>query len=307
MTAGVVSALLVLAACGLAVPAGSRARLARLGGARTPWWSRLVGRWRGLLAEAEVSGRLAVGCASCGAAVIATIGYGLVAGVIAAAYAGLAAHVVLRRRAAAVAGRALTDALDGVANLVADLRAGVAPAHALDAALPTLIGARRHGGVGMASVADLDGYLDDGPRGRVLSRLVAAWRLAETTGAPLGDVLERLEAEVRGGERTRALAAAHAASAQATATLLAALPLAGIALGYGLGADPLHLLLHSPIGGACAIAAVALQLAGLAWARRLARVDPDRVDLVPGDRRRHPAPWDSRRDAAPRELVVAGR
>jgi tight adherence protein B len=257
-----------------------------------------------LLAGAEVSRRLAVGCAGCAAAVAATIGYGPVAGVIAAAYAGLAAHLALQRRATAAARRALVDALDGVANLVGDLRAGMAPAHALDAALPLLIGSHRQpmiggqlktagqfggggqvagrGRDGVASVADLDGHLDGTLRGRVLRRLVAAWRLAETTGAPLGDVLARLDAEVRSGERTRALAAAHAASAQATATLLAALPLAGIVLGYGLGADPLRVLLHTPIGGACAVAAVGLQLAGLAWARRLAQIDPERIELEPG-------------------------
>jgi len=305
VTAGSASGLLVLAAVGVGASAGSRARLVRLAGTRTPWWSRWVDTSGRLLAGAEVSRRLAVGCAGCAAAVAATIGYGPVAGVIAAAYAGLAAHLALQRRATAAARRALVDALDGVANLVGDLRAGMAPAYALDAALPLLIGSHRQSGMsgrqlgtagqfggggqvagrgrdGVASVADLDGHLDGTLRGRVLRRLVAAWRLAETTGAPLGDVLARLDAEVRSGERTRALAAAHAASAQATATLLAALPLAGIVLGYGLGADPLRVLLHTPIGGACAVAAVGLQLAGLAWARRLAQIDPERIELEPG-------------------------
>lgn len=304
VTAGSASGLLMLAAVGVGVSAGSRARLVRLAGTRTPGWSRWVDTSRRLLAGAEVSRRLAVGCAGCAAAVAATIGYGPVAGVIAAAYAGLAAHLALQRRATAAARRALVDALDGVANLVGDLRAGMAPAYALDAALPLLIGSHRQpmiggqlktagqfggggqvagrGRDGVASVADLDGHLDGTLRGRVLRRLVAAWRLAETTGAPLGDVLARLDAEVRSGERTRALAAAHAASAQATATLLAALPLAGIVLGYGLGADPLRVLLHTPIGGACAVAAVGLQLAGLAWARRLAQIDPERIELEPG-------------------------
>ena len=64
-------------------------------------------------------------------------------------------------------------------------------------------------------------------------------------------------------------AAAQAAGARATAWLLAGLPVGGIALGYGIGVDALDVLLHTPIGAGCAIAAAALQLAGLAWAERL--------------------------------------
>ena len=51
--------------------------------------------------------------------------------------------------------------------------------------------------------------------------------------------------------------------------LLAALPLGGIALGYGIGADPLQVLLHTTLGAACAIGAVILQCAGLLWCDRL--------------------------------------
>jgi tight adherence protein B len=53
---------------------------------------------------------------------------------------------------------------------------------------------------------------------------------------------------------------------------LAGLPIAGIALGYGVGADPLHELLHTRIGAICAGLALALQVAGLGWADRLARL-----------------------------------
>lgn len=271
MNGAVASGLLVLAAAGVATPHGSRGRLARLGGVPVAGVGALLAPLRVALARAEVSRRFAVGAVALGCGTGAGIGFGPVAAVVAAGYGGLAIHVVLRRRTTAAARRALVAALDGVAALVGDLRAGVTPGSALGAALPLLIGARPRTG-GWASVDDLDGHGDRTPRGQVLTRLVAAWRLADQTGAPLADVLERAEAEVRGAERIRALAAAHAASAQATAVLLAALPLAGVALGYGIGADPVAVLFGTPVGGACAIAAVALQLAGLAWARRLAEV-----------------------------------
>jgi tight adherence protein B len=103
----------------------------------------------------------------------------------------------------------------------------------------------------------------------VRDRVAVAWRVADVTGAPLADLLDRLESDLRGLERVRLVAAAHAAGTRATAVLLALLPLAGIGVGYGMGADPLHVLFHTPVGVACVTAAVLLQAAGLAWTDRL--------------------------------------
>lgn len=273
------SALLLLAAAILVVPTGARARLTRLTGTRPGLWPRLVGSGQRLLARAEVSHRWPVTLAGCGFGLLCSLGYGPVAGVITAGYAGLGTRLVLRRRAVTAARRDLTNTLDGLACLVGDLRAGVPPAVALNAALPLLIAAVPRMAT-TATVSDLAGHLDGTARGQVLARLAAAWQIAETTGAPLADVLDRLDTEVRTGERARALAAAHAASTQVTATLLGALPVAGVVLGYGMGADPLALLFGTPAGAACAITAVLLQLAGLAWARRLAEIDPARINLA---------------------------
>jgi tight adherence protein B len=46
-----------------------------------------------------------------------------------------------------------------------------------------------------------------------------------------------------------------------------------VAVGYGIGADPLRMLLHTPVGAACVGLACAFQLAGLLWTERLSRVD----------------------------------
>jgi hypothetical protein len=104
---------------------------------------------------------------------------------------------------------------------------------------------------------------------RLAELTAAVWRLAEQTGAPAADLVERIEADARASDRSRATAAAQAAGAQATALLLAALPIGGIALGYGIGVDPLQVLLHTPLGAACAIGATLLQCGGLLWADRL--------------------------------------
>jgi tight adherence protein B len=280
MTGILVMALLLVATVVVAVPGGSRARLARLTGRRQPLWPWLLESGRRALARVPGSQRWAVPVVGCGAGLFATAGYGPVAGMVAGAYGGLAARVVLRRRTARVAQEALHNTLDGLACLVGDLRAGIPPAAALDAALPLLTVAGVTVAGGVTSMADLTRHADSGARGRVLVGLAAAWQVAETAGAPLGDVLDRLDAEVRSGERARALAAAQSASAQVTAVLLGALPLAGVILGYGMGADPLAVLFGTPLGAVCAITAVVLQLAGLGWTRRLAAIDPTRVDLT---------------------------
>jgi tight adherence protein B len=92
----------------------------------------------------------------------------------------------------------------------------------------------------------------------------------------LAELVERIEADLRATDRGLAAAAAQAAGARATAWLLAALPLGGIALGYGIGVDPLRVLLHTPIGAGCVVVATTLQGVGLLWAERLGAA-PGRV------------------------------
>lgn len=190
-------------------------------------------------------------------AVLAFMLAGPVAGVVAAAYAGAAATLATGRVRARAASRGRARAVDAVASLAADLRAGVPVASALaDAA------------EGLAAPAATRAGAEP-----VRRRVAAAVELAELSGAPLADVLDRLDADLRAADRVRAAAVAQAAGARASAWLLAAMPVAGVLLGYAVGTDPARILLHTPLGAACAITAVVLQLAGLAWSDRLARVE----------------------------------
>jgi tight adherence protein B len=186
-----------------------------------------------------------VACAGT-AVIVATMAGGPVAGGAVAAYCGVAVRLLRRRRADRSAARSRTRVLDALYSLAAELRAG-APA---------------------TTVSVLEG-------GDRLAGLVEALRrTADQTGAPLADLLERVAADARATDRISTVAAAQAAGAQATAWLLAALPAGGIALGYTIGADPVHVLLHTPIGAACTAGAIVLQVAGLAWADRLIRPSP---------------------------------
>ncbi|MEU8232400.1 hypothetical protein AB0C12_22685 [Actinoplanes sp. NPDC048967] len=240
--------LLAGAAAVAAWPAG--AVLRRLNGRRPGSVSAVSFRW--LWAEArrvaDGSPRRAVGIAVAAGAAAGTIGGGPVAGLVLAVYGGLGARAAVRRAARRRGVAARSRSLDGLTALAADLRAGSA------------VGA-------MPLAASPAGSRDSDRR---LAELTAAvMRLAERTGAPAADLVERIEADARAGDRSRATAAAQAAGAQATAVLLAGLPVGGIALGYGIGVDPLDVLLGTPMGAACAIGAVLLQCAGLLWADRL--------------------------------------
>lgn len=124
-----------------------------------------------------------------------------------------------------------------------------------------------------------------------VAALGATLTVCERTGAPLGPVLLTL------ADGLRDVADAHLARRSAfagplsTARILQALPLAGIGLGFLLGADPLGLLLHGR-GLVLLAAGVACTGVGWWWMRRLLRaargdhgrgVDPSLLlDLVAG-------------------------
>ncbi|WP_433723977.1 type II secretion system F family protein [Actinoplanes sp. CA-051413] len=239
--------LLAGAAAVAAWPAG--AVLRRLNGRRQGVSAVSFRRlWSQVQALADGSPRRAVGIAVAAGAVAGTTVGGPVAGLVLAVYGALGARAAVRRAARRRGVAARFRSLDGLNALAADLRAGLAVGAMPLAASP-------------ASSRDSDH--------RLAELTAAVLRLAERTGAPAADLVERIEADARAGDRSRATAAAQAAGAQATALLLAGLPVGGIALGYGIGVDPLEVLLGTPMGAACAIGAVLLQCAGLLWADRL--------------------------------------
>jgi tight adherence protein B len=230
----------------------------------TDWFRGLMGggrpRWRTVSVVAVAAGvaGLALG--------------GPVAAFAAAVYSTLAVRSWLRRRSASKLERLRRTKIDDLCALAADLRAGLPVPTDLLAGAPIPAGQ-------LAPAVPRDGSLAwlgeeaepdarSGP-GRIEGLVRAAAHLAEQTGAPLAELVERIEADARATERGVAAALAQAAGARATAWLLAGLPVGGIALGYGIGVDPLAVLLYHPVGGMCAMTAIVLQLAGLAWAERL--------------------------------------
>lgn len=215
----------------------------------------LAGRWSLPIMDVRPATVLALAFAL--PVAVGTLLQSVVAGGVVGVYGMVAVRLLARRRAEQVRSRHRAGQLDLLATAAADLRAGLPAGTAL---------------AGLASEEPGGGAAGDRGAGEPLrARVRAAVVLAERTGAPLAEVLERIEADARGADRARAASAAQTAGSRATAWLLAGLPLGGIALGYAIGADPLAVLLVTPIGAACAFGAVALQLAGLGWVGRITR------------------------------------
>jgi Flp pilus assembly protein TadB len=200
--------------------------------------------------------------AAVGGAALAGLLAGPVAALLAGAYGGLLAIVIRRARSARAARVRQSAALDAVADAAAALRAG----------------------------STLEG-LPPAPEPVIAAQVVAAISVAEQTGAPLADLLDRVEEEHRGAARAATRAAAEAAGARTTAALLLVLPAGGVALGHLVGVEPVAVLLHTRLGGACALGAAALQLAGLAWVARIAAPRaPRRGERAHRDRARRELP-----------------
>jgi tight adherence protein B len=217
---------------------------------------------------------------------------GPVAAVFVGAYVGALFRMVRIRREDLAADRACATVEDLVCGLAADLRAGSAPVTALLAASvvdagpghPRPVASRFPGRVTIDPLRELADAANAGldipatlralelPGAQLpLRRLAASWQVSETCGAPLAEVLERLDADLSAGRAQRTQLSAQTGAAMTTVWLLAGLPVVGIALGFGLGADPLRWLFGTPIGAVCGLVALAFQAAGLLWAERLVR------------------------------------
>ncbi|MEU9701412.1 type II secretion system F family protein [Streptomyces sp. NPDC047981] len=239
---------------------------------RGPSWRALGLRW-----WAALRGRRAWLCLPV-AAVLAVLGESplpLVAGAVAVPLVGRRLRATELRREREARSDAVVDLCGAVA---AELRAGRQPARALRFAVRAtgalgpreeaeVLAAARFGGdvaLALRRAARRDGA--DG-----LAGLAACWQVAVDGGAGLAAGLDRLEAALREHRDQRERLRAQLAGAWATVAVLAVLPAVGLVLGTALGARPLHVLLHTPVGLGCLAVGAALEAAGLWWAARIVR------------------------------------
>jgi tight adherence protein B len=93
--------------------------------------------------------------------------------------------------------------------------------------------------------------------------------LSSRTGCSLAHVVAAVDEDLRARRRHRQDLRAATAAPRASAMLLAGLPLVGLAMGSGVGADPWGVLTTTATGQVLLVTGVALEFAGVAWSRRL--------------------------------------
>ncbi|MFI2753582.1 type II secretion system F family protein [Cellulomonas sp. P22] len=97
----------------------------------------------------------------------------------------------------------------------------------------------------------------------------AAARLAARLGAPLAPVLDRVAEAIVVDDEVEAERRAALAGPRSTAIVLGWLPVLGVLLGYGLGADPLRVMLDGGVGSLSALLGAVLLVAGRWWTARM--------------------------------------
>jgi tight adherence protein B len=222
-------------------------------------------------------GRLGTGRAL--VAVVAVVA--LLVGPVVAALAGGALVVAARWRATRLRRREVAaeraGAVEACSALAAELSAGRAPAQALAAAAAVAVGPAREALTAAAAAAGLGGDVgsaltSDAPASAVaplLRSLAACWTVCAASGSGLAAGVQRLEEGLRADSGQRRAVDAELAGPRATAGLLAVLPVVGLLMAAGLGADPLHVLLRTPLGLVCLVLGLALDGLGLLWTTRL--------------------------------------
>ena len=208
------------------------------------------------------------------ASVVAALGCGLASTPLVAVLGGVAAFLGARAwlssRAAGERDGRLGSLAEGLGALAADLRSGrslevatgsAAAAVADEAAGRALRSVLRAPGDVMA---DVEPAFED-----ALARIGSAVRLSARTGCSLAAVVGAVEDDLRARHRLRLELRAGTAAPRASAALLAGLPLLGLAMGAGIGADPWGVLTRTGTGQALLVAGFGLEAAGLAWSRRL--------------------------------------
>lgn len=174
-----------------------------------------------------------------------------------------------QREEAAVAGLA-----DGLAAFGAELRAGRSPDDA--ARLAAAATGRPHGGralmraVGQAVPAPgPPPPLPVGPFPGALARISVAAALSRRTGCSLATVIGAVEDDLRTRQGHERELRSLTAGPRASVALLAGLPLLGLAMGGGVGADPWHVLTATGAGHLLLVLGTGLELTGIAWSARL--------------------------------------
>ncbi|WP_056760171.1 hypothetical protein [Terrabacter sp. Root181] len=104
-----------------------------------------------------------------------------------------------------------------------------------------------------------------------LALVAAAWRLSESTGAPLASAVDRAVRGLLDARARRGKVAVAVAGPRATVTVLTLLPLTGPLFGLACGIDPATLYLGSPVATVSVLLGLLLVSVGRVWCTRMVR------------------------------------
>lgn len=240
------------------------------------------GRWRGrdragrptpAAAGARLAGVVAAAVAVAGVA-SRTLPWQLVVAALLAGYT--ASSLVRHARVAARRRRDLAGLTAALRSVVRELHAGALPRaaidHAASAASPTirmLLESLAPRGSAEREWASQHPATALPPE--VAGRLRSAWAMSVARGVPLAAVMSACIADLDDRAALQRLRAQQVAGPAVSGYVLAALPVAGIAMGAGMGSHPVAVLLGSTLGGVLLVLGVGLCCAGLLWAGRIVR------------------------------------
>jgi tight adherence protein B len=208
-------------------------------------------------------------------ATVAAVSTPLVAA-LAAVCAGAVVRTVRATRRAAAARRRAQAIAEGLGVLAAELRAGRSVEDAAGAAVagcPDDVAGAALGRVLRLGVAPPAPPTAGVPAdvAEVLGRVAVAVRLSARTGCSLAGVAAAVEDDLRARDRAETELRAAVAGPRASAAVLAGLPVLGLLMGSGVGADPWRVLTTTGTGSVLLVVGVGLELAGVAWSTRLVR------------------------------------
>ncbi|HEX6876942.1 MAG TPA: type II secretion system F family protein [Nocardioidaceae bacterium] len=181
-------------------------------------------------------------------------------------------RMTVRARARKAADERADSVVEACDALAGELRAGQPPLLALRHCVDVCALLERAAAAGElgGSVPEALRRLSREPGAGGLVDLAAAWQVSEGSGGTMAVALGRVADSTRARRATQRLVASELASAQATARLVAALPVMVLLMGSGLGGDPWGFLFATPLGLACLSAGLLLVYLGLAWIERIA-------------------------------------
>jgi tight adherence protein B len=258
LLAAVLAALLAAGAAGLAVPGRPRPVTAV---AVRPTWR--VPPTRGaVVGLAGLAGTLP----------FLVDGLRLVLALIVVGSAAATALLVRQARRAAAAERRRSKVVEVCEALAGELRAGQPAAASLEHVVqvwpelaPVSVAARLGADV-PASMRRLGSL----PGAEGMGDIASAWQVSQSSGSGLAAALSQVAETARERQSTRHLVRGELASAQATARLVALLPVASLAMSSGIGGHPWHFLLGTPVGLACLGSGALCAFSGLWWIDRIA-------------------------------------